>query len=371
MQRKSATLASIQLISGSLAVIFCRSNRALFNLLLLSASLGIANISYGQDRWFKVELSIFTNEDQADRDQELWQADRTTLDYPAKLIRLNELTDILLIDSLLPPPLAEQNLEDNLNESEPPEAENPSAEPTPELPPSKQELRNQAIMEVGPTIPRSGEPFQFFDLDRDEFLKLSTSFSDFAQTNRALQRSPDHRLLYHGIWRQIVVDEENSTSLLIEGGDKFFNQAELQGNLTIRFNDNADRVVLDADLWLSEFAIEQTDPGLSENELVQDGPVFANEEDIEPSWQLPEIPQSISNGPLQILQQQPESEEPSYSISRVFHMQQSRGMRSNEFHYLDHPALGIVVMVQPYEVPELPETLDTLLDESLNSDEPE
>jgi hypothetical protein len=30
-------------------------------------------------------------------------------------------------------------------------------------------------------------------------------------------------------------------------------------------------------------------------------------------------------------------------------------MRSNEFHYMDHPALGIVVQVEPYEVPDLPE----------------
>jgi hypothetical protein len=29
-------------------------------------------------------------------------------------------------------------------------------------------------------------------------------------------------------------------------------------------------------------------------------------------------------------------------------------MRSNEFHYLDHPALGIVIMVEPYQVPKLP-----------------
>jgi len=35
-------------------------------------------------------------------------------------------------------------------------------------------------------------------------------------------------------------------------------------------------------------------------------------------------------------------------------------MRSNEFHYLDHPALGIVIMVEPYQVPQL-----TLFDDLL------
>jgi len=35
-------------------------------------------------------------------------------------------------------------------------------------------------------------------------------------------------------------------------------------------------------------------------------------------------------------------------------MIQSRDMRSNEFHYLDHPAVGIVVLVKPYTPPPLP-----------------
>jgi hypothetical protein len=35
-------------------------------------------------------------------------------------------------------------------------------------------------------------------------------------------------------------------------------------------------------------------------------------------------------------------------------MLQDRAMRSNEFHYMDHPALGIVVQVEQYELPALP-----------------
>ena len=33
-------------------------------------------------------------------------------------------------------------------------------------------------------------------------------------------------------------------------------------------------------------------------------------------------------------------------------MQQTRDMRSREFHYLDHPALGLVILVEPYEIPD-------------------
>ena len=29
-------------------------------------------------------------------------------------------------------------------------------------------------------------------------------------------------------------------------------------------------------------------------------------------------------------------------------------MRSAEFHYIDHPAMGIVILIEPYEPPPLP-----------------
>jgi hypothetical protein len=48
----------------------------------------------------------------------------------------------------------------------------------------------------------------------------------------------------------------------------------------------------------------------------------------------------------QAMQLQPQ---PQY---RVYRMQQSRRMRSNELHYLDHPVFGMAVKVTPYELPE-------------------
>ena len=71
---------------------------------------------------------------------------------------------------------------------------------------------------------------------------------------------------------------------------------ELDGSITIRFNPSGDRVVLDSDLWFRQ-------PG--------------------------------NNG-------------------RLMSLKQSRDMRSNEFHYLDHPAVGIVVMVFSYDRPPPP-----------------
>jgi len=40
-------------------------------------------------------------------------------------------------------------------------------------------------------------------------------------------------------------------------------------------------------------------------------------------------------------------------IDQVYPMLQTRQMISNELHYLDHPALGMLIEVRPYELPPL------------------
>ena len=86
--------------------------------------------------------------------------------------------------------------------------------------------------------------------------------------------------------------------------------------------------MIDANLWLTEFstlALENV------------------------TWQLPSPPASVAQRlPVQT------DDDITYHPVAVYHMQQSRDMRSTEFHYLDHPALGIVITVEPYELPATP-----------------
>ncbi len=39
----------------------------------------------------------------------------------------------------------------------------------------------------------------------------------------------------------------------------------------------------------------------------------------------------------------------------VYHLQDRRRMRSSELHYLDHPIIGVIVIIRPFEVPKEPE----------------
>ncbi len=116
----------------------------------------------------------------------------------------------------------------------------------------------------------------------------------------------------------------------MQGGLRYGDQHELQGTITLRFNENRDRIVIDSDLWLTEFSAAADSQG---------------------EWELPPVPVSVQT-PLDSIERDEQS--PMVGINRVFHMQQSREMRSTEFHYIDHPAMGIVILVDPYEPPPLP-----------------
>ena len=170
------------------------------------------------------------------------------------------------------------------------------------------------------------DEFKLFDIQRDEYLDLPASLSDFSQTNRVLEQSSDHQLLFHGHWRQRVADYNEATSIYIRGSQRIRSNQDLIGYLTIRFNDQQDRVVVDANLWL----IEATKASGSRDE-----------------WMLSELQDTLLE-PTDALDQMAGQFN---GMVRVYPMQQSREMRSNEFHYLDHPALGLIIAVRPYSPP--------------------
>ncbi len=279
----------------------------------LTNALAFSSAVVSQERWFKIELSIFSNENSADRLEEQWLAERTELSYPNGLRKLNKLSDLFLTNSLLTDPLNTTSSGNFENQRLTPEE-------------VQAQIRAESITEIGPSPSTNGTGFKVFDFLREDFLQLPVSESDFQQTNRTLERSPDHRLLFHGLWRQAVVQPEQSIPVYIEGGLAYGEQHELQGSLTIRFNENEDRVVIDTNLWLTEFSIV---------------------ENQENQWSLPTAPEEIQSSSTV-------DSDLSYYPIQIYHMKQSREMRSTEFHYLDHPAMGLVILVEPHEIPPAP-----------------
>lgn len=297
---------------------------ALFYLLTGGLLITLSSPTHGQtsQRWFQIELSIFSNESLGDRDEEMWNAERSELSYASPLRRLDEPGDLLITDSMIaaaisePEELAIEEATIELNDEE--------------LAAADLAQRLSALVATGPQPPRAQGEFRFFDFLRDPNVQLGPQDSDFQQTNRAIERSSEHRLLFHGLWRESLADPNEAIPIYVHGGLKYGDQHELQGSITLRFNDNRDRIVIDSDLWLTEYSAVA---------------------DLEGDWQLPPIPEAMLT-PVDAIG----ASEPGLAmgINRVFHMQQSREMRSTEFHYIDHPAMGIVILVEPYEVPPLP-----------------
>ena len=264
----------------------------------------ISSYSVAQERWFQIELSIFSNENIEDRNAESWLPSNYELNYPENMRKLSLLTDLFLSD---------HNLDDRSSVTGSASQEEIDAM-----------IRNDQLKNIRPRIKSTESSFKLFDFSRDDFTQLSPSDSDFQQTNRTLERSSDHRLLYHGLWRQAVRQSSNAVPIYIEGGLRYGDNHELQGSVTIRFNENEDRVVVDTHIWLIEYSIVK---------------------DSSSEWELPQIPESIR------VESRENSSSLTYFPNNVYVMEQSREMRSNEFHYLDHPALGLVISVKPYSVP--------------------
>ncbi|MGI9251611.1 MAG: CsiV family protein [Pseudohongiellaceae bacterium] len=269
-----------------------------------------------EQRWVVVEVSIFSNELEVDRREELFSPEQFNPGYPSSIRRLDRVEELLVLPDYL----------------------------------------------AGPVVPYPApDGFRYPDFPRRAYLQMPYSASDFQQTNRALERDAEHRLLFHGLWRQPLVALGDASAVFVEGGIDYGVHSELEGSLAVGLNNNRTRIVADANVWLLGFGVNDGDSGADEG------------------WYLPPRPASVFNAiAVALANAAGGAGSDSYSDSTpgyvslsgsgsgsgsnptpiqpsvVYHLKQQRLMRSEEFHYLDHPALGLVIQVTPYELPPLP-----------------
>ena len=133
----------------------------------------ISSYSLAQERWFQIELSIFSNENIEDRNAESWLPSDYELNYPKNMRKLSLLTDLFLSD---------HNLDDRLSDTGSASQEEIDAM-----------IRNDQLKNIRPRIKSTESNFKLFDFSRNDFTQFSPGDSDFQQTNRTLERSSDHR----------------------------------------------------------------------------------------------------------------------------------------------------------------------------------
>lgn len=252
------------------------------------------------ERWVQVEMTLFTYEN-ANLDVEVWSPDKLTAGFPDRLVALQQVADVLQLDdwTVL------------------------TGVPVPGSP---------AILAVqpapGPRPYAPGDSFALPDLARDAFQALPPSAHDFITTNRTLSQSPAHRIVYHNAWRQPLQRLNATPAVGLRGGREFGERSEVEGSVTVYAAATGDRLFLDTNLWLTQFQADTNS---------------------ESAWALPVLPAALST------QWNADAIAPqTFDVTRIIQFNQSREMRVNQFHYLDHPALGMLVQVTPYERPAPP-----------------
>lgn len=301
---------------GALALAMVTGTAALLNAAASHAQQAAAS----DERWYQIEVTVFAHNN-AMFEQEIWPMEALSEVLPRATRPLDSMMDVLdLPDWSVLFPVSVTSDEN--------------------LPEERVEL----------AAPLQQSDFRLPDPERDAFLALPASAQGFTDTNRALIASGSYRVLYHNAWRQPMRSASQSVPVWIEGGAEYVvgntPRHELEGTLVLRFNPGRDRVVLDAKLWLSEFTTLA--PALGQ------------------AIQLPELPPALlppatdnaanthetnTDNTNNTLNSAPSLE---WHVNRVIPVLSTREMRSNEFHYVDHPAVGIVVYVFPYDVPPPP-----------------
>ena len=274
------------------------------------------------NRWYQIEVTVFAHEN-SNLQQEQWPTQDLALSYPEQTRELDSLLKHLSLDdwSVLQPVSATRMPSNEIA------VDGDSDEP---------------LLSPGPNALRSSN-YRLPDTLRDAFVALPAADHDFTQTNRALTQSTAYRVLYHNAWRQPVLRAPDATPIAIAGGRQFGQHHELEGTLTIRFNQSRDRVLLDTNLWLARFSSQLNSQPPEQSNILQ----------LPLSPFAPDLPEQTPDLISTASDNQPALTE-RYYASQVFAMNDSRPMRSNEFHYLDHPAIGVLVQVFPYEPPAPP-----------------
>lgn len=284
---------------------------------LLLAHLGVGVAAGEETRWYDVEVLLFVQKSQDYRESERWPVDYTLPDL------------------------------ENAREL---------------LAPSAGETESPANAQGGATASTPAQP-QPFRLLSGEELQLG------ADAER-IERASDIELLLHLGWRQPGLPEDQSVAVRIHSDmlhraeASAVNEAAAAGTASQPANgmpgsalqglasdeppprlEGTLRLILsrylhiEADLLYREplegiGASDRGEPLLGRGDTMPAGDgMLVQEQDL---FLLAE----------QAMQLQPQ---PQY---RVYRLQQSRRMRSNELHYLDHPVFGMAIKVTPYELPE-------------------
>ncbi len=359
-------------------------------------------------RWFQVEIAIFSQGSPSQTDTEYWRRD-LALAYPPNWVALKAAEPEAVLPEVTPEN-GEQPGQTQADDIAPDLVSDVNRETESQnitLEDEDSALAGQAETHLTSTPkPSWGEiPYTFLD-PAEHQLQAEVD---------ALARDKHYRVLFHQAWRQPMVKHAQAPALLISAGDNYNQHRELEGTLTL----SVSRYLhLHTNLWLSQFEAnygqqskpwpELPTPPNARTHLIEPGGTtdtthFSEQQDpiVRQGWQLPleatptestiaidtdklfssstdrittnsqlDLSHLLTDKTYENILKHP------YLVSHVSTLVQKRRMRSKELHYIDHPHLGLLIKIVPYELPadtalqgtEMPIDSDSALPAQLSED---
>lgn len=296
----------------------------------LVATVASAQVVSEGERWYEVELVVFTHELLATQVGERPLADHTKLAWLPRLQRLQPYSASLQY------PFMQFAPEPGSSASAPATLEQPLVPGT-----------MSTLPVFGPLpAPTGRRGFRLLDAARDPYVALDARAALFTQDLQRIEAAAEHRVLWHATWRQPALPAARSPAVLVQGGGRFGERHELEGSL--RLTDSGGRVQLDTHLWFSSFLAGFASEGTA--------------------WTLPELPDVARYEPAVVATATTDSADlaqtaavamdsamaaqlGSWISSGAWQLRDTRLLTLDAFHYLDNPAIGVLVQVRPYSVP--------------------
>ncbi len=213
--------------------------------------------------------------------------------------------------------------------------------------------------------------------DEQPYVLLGEAERALNHEARILGRDRSMRVLFHESWRQPMTDREQAPAIVLTGGEAYDVHYELEGSVTFFVSRY---LHLHTDIWLSQFEANVGQelehwPPLPERptppEPEEENPSTVDAAQLSPddvlSNELSFDMRTGTNDTLNTLEYGNDNttlfgsndhslwsdyaniSEQAYVTKNIVKLAQQRRMRSSEIHYLDHPKLGIIVVIEKYQ----------------------
>jgi hypothetical protein len=312
-------------------------------LALLAASSALAK----EDRWFRVELLVFSHESKQAAEQ--WEP-APSLVYPGA-------TRFLVEPQRIKNNLARHQADSVVDEF--------GRQILTTLPKSGSQNLSRASANATTDIPLAGggassaagqaaAEVQPAALRPTPFVALPGSQREFRGKAAYMQRSGQYQTLFHQTWVQPVPGQAAALPIVLDRSGDTGQWTRLQGTITLYLSRY---LHLETNLWLNtqgEYLPgdwRMPAPPLGPPSLIIEG--LPTPQNNPTTWTSAEQQASTVPGAETAITEREVDTGPVYPYRHAILLQQKRRMRSTEVHYIDHPRLGVVVKLTPVTADEL------------------